>query len=218
VERIGETNGGRFLMHTFEVYHHIEKGHEAVKKGFSWPGFFFGAIWAFVKGLPGIGVVLIIVALVLRVFEAGAGSNPGGMFFVVILYLAVPLVVGFQGNDWRRSKLTEGGYKLATTVEAEDPDAAIAAVTGNSTAGAHTTAKEPSKDPKWSTANDDLTEAVIQSNTHPQIAVDKIKTILTKGVNINAKNESGRTALSIANYYEVPSVVRTLLVNAGAEE
>lgn len=40
----------------------------------------------------------------------------------------------------------------------------------------------------------------------------------SRGVNLNARNESGRTVLSIANYCETPSAVRTLLISAGGEE
>ena len=69
----------------------------------------------------------------------------------------------------------------------------------------------------WTTDNDELVEAIIKSNTHPQIGIDRINEILTRGININARNESGRTALSIANYYEAPSAVRALLAKAGAK-
>ncbi|WP_181919263.1 DUF2628 domain-containing protein [Alkalilimnicola ehrlichii] len=38
-------------MKTFNMFHHPHHGHKAVKVGFSWPGFFFGIIWAAIKGL-----------------------------------------------------------------------------------------------------------------------------------------------------------------------
>jgi hypothetical protein len=70
----------------------------------------------------------------------------------------------------------------------------------------------------WTEENDKLIEAIIKSNTHPQIGIDQINEILTAGININAKNKSGRTALSIAKYYEVPSAARVLLIRAGAKD
>ena len=99
-------------MSIFDIYTHNEKGHEAVKIGFSWPGFFFGFIWAFVKGLPGIGCLLILAFVVLRFLEAVAVASQSSllMLFVAVLYLEVPLIVGFYGNDWRRSKMTKKGY------------------------------------------------------------------------------------------------------------
>jgi len=38
-------------MKIYEVYQHPVKGYAAVKIGFSWPGFFFGIIWALIKKL-----------------------------------------------------------------------------------------------------------------------------------------------------------------------
>ena len=37
-------------MKVFTVYKHESKGYEAVKVGWSWPGFFFGPWWMLVKG------------------------------------------------------------------------------------------------------------------------------------------------------------------------
>ena len=69
----------------------------------------------------------------------------------------------------------------------------------------------------WTIDSDELDEAIIKSNTHPQAGVDKIREILARGVNINAKNENGRTALSIANYYEAPGIIKEVLWMAGAK-
>lgn len=143
-------------MRTFEVFTHTEKGNEAVKKGFSWPGFFFGFIWAFVKGLPGIGFLLIIAAVGLRVLEAVAVAerSSGMMVFVALLYLAVLLVVGFQGNNWRRSKLTQKGYILTKAIDAANPDAAIATTPRDAGTGKESTDKTPNTaDTKQDSAN-----------------------------------------------------------------
>lgn len=69
----------------------------------------------------------------------------------------------------------------------------------------------------WTMDSDELVEAIIKSNTHPQAGMDMIKEILARGVNINAKNEQGRTALAIARYHEVPAVIRELLMMAGGK-
>ncbi len=69
----------------------------------------------------------------------------------------------------------------------------------------------------WTIDSDELVEAIIKSNTHPQAGVDKIREILARGVNINAKNENGRTALSIANYYEAPAIIKEVLLMAGGK-
>ena len=169
-----------------------------------------GAFWAFVQGIPGVGLLIILAHVGVRVLE-GLVAGP-----VAVLYLLILIVVGLLGNDWRRSKLLKTGYVLSKTVEAKSPEDALSAppiptdepnFSNVSSSGA-----------KWSKANDDLVHAIKKSITHPQIAADKIKGILEEKVNINAKDESGRTVLSIANYHEAPTVVRALLVEAGARE
>jgi hypothetical protein len=117
-------------MRTFDVFSHPEKDDEAVKKGFSFPGFFFGAIWAFVQGLPGIGLLYILILIALWLPNAIAHSD-GILWLIIVvnlLYIALPLVVGFNGNNWRRSKLTRKGYTLKKTVDAANPASAIGAV------------------------------------------------------------------------------------------
>ena len=42
-------------MKTFQVYKHPIAGIEAIKVGFSFPAFFFGWIWMFIKKLWGYG-------------------------------------------------------------------------------------------------------------------------------------------------------------------
>jgi hypothetical protein len=111
-------------MTTFAVYHHSTKGYEAVKQGFSWPGFFFTWIWAFAKGLPGIGGLLLLAWVVVQILVHS--GQPVLAIFGGVVALVIVLIVGFNGNAWRRSSLAKQGYQLVETVEAESPEAAIA--------------------------------------------------------------------------------------------
>ena len=70
----------------------------------------------------------------------------------------------------------------------------------------------------WTAANDELVETIIQGNTHPQAGITKMVKIFARGVNINAKNENGRTALSIAHYYEAPAIIKEVLKMAGGKD
>ena len=121
-------------MKTFDVYKHPTQGYQAVKQGFGWPAFIFTVIWAFVKHMSGLGFALlgIIVLLILveTVFEQ-VGSQ-GGVLVTLLVQLAFYIVVGVQGNDWRRGNLVNRGFKKLNTVEAETPDAAIASVAESS--------------------------------------------------------------------------------------
>ncbi|MEM0111894.1 MAG: DUF2628 domain-containing protein, partial [Candidatus Parvarchaeota archaeon] len=51
-------------MKTYNIYKHPLGDIKAVKVGWSWPAFFFTWIWAFVKGLYVVGVILLIIDMI----------------------------------------------------------------------------------------------------------------------------------------------------------
>ncbi|MBE0426307.1 MAG: DUF2628 domain-containing protein [Nitrospirae bacterium] len=121
-------------MKTFNVYKHPTRGVEAVKVGFSWPAFFFGVIWMLFKKLwtfagiwLGIYVVLAFIEAAAENAEAG-GSQAMVYLILVAVYFALWLIPAFKGNKWREENLSNRGYVLVNTVQAETPDAAIALV------------------------------------------------------------------------------------------
>ena len=102
-------------MKAIAVYRHSLKGSKSVKTGFSWPAFFFLWIWAFTKGLIGIGVLLLILWLaidVLYVFEVMSAMDHPNITYGCIL-LGTGTFVGLCGNKWYRNSLVKQGYKLA---------------------------------------------------------------------------------------------------------
>jgi ABC-type transport system involved in multi-copper enzyme maturation permease subunit len=96
----------------------------AVKSGFSWPGFFFTWIWAFVSRLWFIGAVLLAVYLGLAGIAFGAFK--GDALVCAILSLACQLVVGIKGNTWRSKSLESRDYQYLCTAPANSPAAAMA--------------------------------------------------------------------------------------------
>jgi hypothetical protein len=74
--------------------HPINGSTEQTWDGFSWPGFFFGAIWLLIKGLYG----HFLISLVLIVITAG--------FAAPIVWI----VYGFIGNGAHKSSLLKKGY------------------------------------------------------------------------------------------------------------
>jgi uncharacterized protein DUF2628 len=122
-------------MKTFNVYKHPTQGYEAVKQGFSWPGFFFTAIWAFVKKMWGPGLVILGVFVLLvfaeTVFEQ-EGSQ-GGVTIMLLFQFGLYIMVGMKGNDWRRENLVKRGFEKLNTLDAETPDAAIGSTASIST-------------------------------------------------------------------------------------
>lgn len=119
-------------MKTFTVYQHPSHGFEAVKKGFSWPAFFFGVIWILVKRLWWLAALWVglYVALGLVDDVVDTSEETGEQMIVYLLigigYLALWVVPGFMGNRWKEANLTKRGFRLLGTVDAETVDAAVA--------------------------------------------------------------------------------------------
>jgi hypothetical protein len=110
-------------MKTFTVYHHPLKGFEAVREGFSWPGFFLTWIWAFFKGLPGIGWRLLLVWL--AALLVASLRDPVSITMAALGILCVFVLVGLRGNQWMRGLLGKQGYSIVDAVHAESAEAAI---------------------------------------------------------------------------------------------
>lgn len=93
-----------------------------VKEGFSWPGFFFGVIWALWHRLwieaAALLALLIAAGVTFEVTDLGEPIES-------LIMLAVALLVGFNGNDWRRESLRRRGYQEAGVVAGPDADNAL---------------------------------------------------------------------------------------------
>jgi len=118
-------------MKKFDIYTHPKDGLKAVKKGFSWPGFFFGWIWAFYKGLVGAGFFIMLIHIVAVASDAFIGTT----VMTLIVSILLPIIVGGSGNDWYRNRLLKNGYILMRTVDAASHSSAIALSKGNSLGG-----------------------------------------------------------------------------------
>ena len=117
-------------MRTFDVFNHPIRGYEAVKKGFSWPAFFFTWIWAFIKKIWGWGVAFLGAMIVLGLLQISFEEQESlsGLILTLLLHIGITIYFGVRGNDWRRENLAKRGYEHLQTVEASTPDAAIASV------------------------------------------------------------------------------------------
>jgi hypothetical protein len=109
----------------FDIYEDPERDTiEAVKHGFAWPAFVFTWVWAFSKGLPLHGAVLL---------AAWGIDLTGSRLFddttVEDLFGAVPVAAalwaGAFGNDWRRTRLERNGALKTGSIEAPSPKQAI---------------------------------------------------------------------------------------------
>jgi hypothetical protein len=118
-------------MKKFRVFEHPDNRLEAVKEGFSFPGFFFTGLWFLWHKMWVPGSIAIIVALgVYIVFP-----SPFGHYFGIadITNFVIEVIVGIFGNEWRSSSLKERGFEIVMTVMAATPDDAKAKYLRNHT-------------------------------------------------------------------------------------
>ena len=117
-------------MKTYDLYRHPTLGYEAVKRGFSWPGFLISPIWVLSKRMW-LGGTLLLVAwlfLIAARADADAKGDAGGALILLVVHLALAIAAGFLGNSrWARS-LARRGYEHLGAGDADDPDAAVAAL------------------------------------------------------------------------------------------
>ena len=133
-------------MKTYRIFTSPLGRMEAVKQGESWPGFFFGGLWALSKKMWGIGFGLLGVTIFsdfiagfligfIDGFLRGAGRlEPTESIFSVRVANRLPLficmgvmgVCGQFGNRWRENNLLKRGYEYKEIVEAPTPQAALA--------------------------------------------------------------------------------------------
>ncbi len=114
-------------MKTFRVYEHEFYGYEAVKQGFSWPALFFGFIWAMVKKLWKVSVILFLSFILINFLSTIARESHSILLSLLTMvgYLALWLIPGWQGNLWREHQLESSGYRLIKTVVATNPIQAV---------------------------------------------------------------------------------------------
>ncbi|GGC66806.1 DUF2628 domain-containing protein [Marinobacter halophilus] len=121
-------------MKQYKIFTHPSGVQEAVKQGWSWPGFCFGGFWALVKKMWGLAALILIggfsigfvMALVMPVDAANLITN--------IIALGIAITIGVNGNQWRENNLFSRGYQTdGELVEAKNPDGAVALFLGNET-------------------------------------------------------------------------------------
>ncbi len=128
-------------MKTFNFYNHPTKETKAVKVGFSWPAFLFGAIWLLYKKLWGLASVWLVMYIFIIYFyditqiSGGSGAKILASLLFLIVNLFLMLILGIKGNKWQEVNLAKRGYEQISTVKADTHDAAIAQLGGDSLSG-----------------------------------------------------------------------------------
>src|SRR5690349_18286742 len=96
------------MRRSFDIFKNSAGQFQAVKHGFSWPGFFFHWIWALVSRLWLIGIIFLVLDLALTLLWLELSSRI--VFVVVLGRLAIHTTVGLKGNSWKAHALENRGY------------------------------------------------------------------------------------------------------------
>lgn len=115
-------------MAVYDLYRDASGASEAIKQGFSWPGFFFGGAWALGKKMYGLGLAVMGLVVTLAAIRIGLGDGLtiGTDLLVNLGYLAVSLWLGTRGNDFRRKSIAARGFRqVAAGGRAVEPRQAV---------------------------------------------------------------------------------------------
>lgn len=116
-------------MKYFAVYQNpLTNEMKAVKIGFSWPGFFFTWLWAFIKELWEFGAA-ILLALMFANYVLISGNHEASIG-VFPLTLVLNVMLGLKGNELVRKRLEKKGWRHLGNVMATGPEHAIMICTG----------------------------------------------------------------------------------------
>ena len=112
-------------MKTFEIYIKHSKNPEAVKLGWSWPGFFAGQFWLLAKGMWLALFLLLFLWVVLLVVLSETVNEAQEFIISFSVAILLNVLFGAKGNTMRVNHLIEKGYQLSTTINAKNPEVAI---------------------------------------------------------------------------------------------
>lgn len=119
-------------MTTHHVYVHDRHGNEAIKEGFSWPGFLLTWIWAFDKHLwrTGAGLLAVQLGVVGVVYAGQAAAASLWTIAAVLVDLLCRAFVGQLGNYWRENSMDSRGFVFEGSTQAATPAEARGRVLG----------------------------------------------------------------------------------------
>tara|TARA_R110000868_G_scaffold11751_13_gene57351 strand:- start:11263 stop:11700 length:438 start_codon:yes stop_codon:yes gene_type:complete len=93
-----------------------------IKEGFCWPAFFFGPFWALCHRMWFVFLGICAVMILMAVAEAALHVDPVSYGAVS---LGISVLIGFSGNDWRRTALAARGWEMRGLSAAADTDTAF---------------------------------------------------------------------------------------------
>ena len=104
----------------YKIFKHPTGSIEAVKQGWSWPAFFFTYIWAMVKKMWALGVLVFVGWFVLGIILNAVATSSERSVIIFMSGIIINIVFGVNGNSWREKNLLARGYKIKGTEKAVD--------------------------------------------------------------------------------------------------
>ena len=124
------TGKERTARYEYWVYERETGEIRAVKRGWSWPAFFFSWIWAFTKGLIAIGVGVMLSPIILGGIFSNIDTELAS-YVIIIATLVSDFWLGAKGNKFVEDNLTKKGFKFAGAVNAATAEGAVASFLSN---------------------------------------------------------------------------------------
>jgi|WetSurMetagenome_2_1015567.scaffolds.fasta_scaffold209201_2 hypothetical protein len=115
-------------MRTYTIFQSPDGRIEAVKHGFSWPGFLFGIVWMLFKRLWMYAAISFGVLFILGLLDSineGTSASEGMHNILTVAYCLISALIGAFGNLWRQTNLRKRGFESITTVEGHSVEGAI---------------------------------------------------------------------------------------------
>jgi len=111
-------------MKTYKIFKDPLGSVQAIKDGWSWPGFFFGAFWALFHRMWWVGLGLMGVATLIILGEdtIGTGVADG---LLNVLSVVVSVGFGIGGNALRVGQQIRRGYEEIAVVQAANVEMAL---------------------------------------------------------------------------------------------
>lgn len=121
-------------MKQYKIFTHPSGQQEAVKQGWSWPGFCFGGFWALVKKMWGLAALILIGGFSIGFLMGVIMPLETANLVTNIIALGIAIAIGMNGNQLREQNLLSRGYQVSGEfVDAKNPDGAVARFLENET-------------------------------------------------------------------------------------
>ncbi|MBN7769930.1 DUF2628 domain-containing protein [Marinobacter daepoensis] len=121
-------------MKQYKIFTHPSGLQEAVKQGWSWPGFCFSGFWALDKKMWGLAALILVGGVSMAVIFLVIMPLETAKLVANLAALGIAIAIGNNGNQLREENLRSRGFDTdGEMVEAENPDEAIANFLGSET-------------------------------------------------------------------------------------